>query len=92
MLRIRFRNTPPKERGPSPRRQVGQARTDSGAGLLEAGDANAVSGFGRSRGPALCAAAGNVELCRALAEAAVRHGTQSLVTAPRANIVATSFA
>jgi hypothetical protein len=55
------------------------------------GDASGVSDVGRSRGSTRCADAGDVELCRTLAEAAVQPSTRSRVTA-RASIVATSFA
>ena len=42
---------------------------------------------GRSLRSTLCAATCDIGPCRALAEASTCHGTQSRVTAPRANIV-----
>ena len=48
---------------------------------------HAVMSVGRSLRSTLCAATCDIGPCRALAEASTCHGTQSRVTAPRANIV-----
>ena len=55
MLRLRFRSPRPKERDPNPRRLPGKPDRQRSR-MLEACDACAVSGVGRSRRPSLCAA------------------------------------